>query len=105
MQPSLIVDDLAFIQGIGAPELLIILFIVLLLFGSKKLPELARGLGRSVKEFKRAAQDVEDDFKAAMDEHPNQAKVSPAAAVPATPPTPNAAPRHVNDSMDREKKN
>ena len=38
--------------GVGIPELLIVLVIVLLLFGSKKLPELARGLGKSVTNFK-----------------------------------------------------
>jgi sec-independent protein translocase protein TatA len=56
-----------FLPGIGGPELIIILFIVLLLFGAKKLPELAKGLGRSMKEFKKAATDVEEDFREAMD--------------------------------------
>ena len=58
---------IAFIQGIGGPELLIILVIILLLFGAKKLPELAKGLGKSMKEFKKAAQEVQDDFQEAMD--------------------------------------
>ncbi|HZA27302.1 MAG TPA: twin-arginine translocase TatA/TatE family subunit [Actinomycetota bacterium] len=44
---------IAFLQGIGAPELIIILVIVLLLFGAKKLPEMARSLGKSQKEFKK----------------------------------------------------
>jgi sec-independent protein translocase protein TatA len=57
----------AFIQGIGGPELLIILVIILLLFGAKKLPELAKGLGKSMKEFKKATQDVQEDFQEAMD--------------------------------------
>lgn len=57
----------AFLQGIGGPELLIILVIILLLFGAKRLPELARGLGKSMKEFKNATQEVQDDFKEAMD--------------------------------------
>ena len=42
-------------MDVGAPELLIILAVVLLLFGSKKLPELARSLGQSVKEFRAGA--------------------------------------------------
>ena len=50
----------AFIQGIGGPELLIILVIILLLFGAKKLPELAKGLGKSMKEFKKAAELLDD---------------------------------------------
>jgi len=41
--------------GLGAPEIIIILIIILLLFGGKKIPELMRGLGRGVKEFKDAS--------------------------------------------------
>lgn len=58
---------LSFISGIGGPELLVIFVIILLFFGAKRLPELARGLGKSMKEFKRATQDVQDDFREAMD--------------------------------------
>jgi sec-independent protein translocase protein TatA len=43
--------------GLGVPELLIILAVLLLLFGARKLPELARSVGGSIKEFKRAAKD------------------------------------------------
>ena len=51
---------------IGLPELLIILAIVLLLFGAKKLPEMARSLGRSSKEFKKGMQEgAEEDDKPA----------------------------------------
>jgi len=49
--------------SIGMPELLIILLVVLLLFGAKKLPELARGLGKGIREFKDATKHVEDEFK------------------------------------------
>lgn len=47
----------------GAPELIVILVIVLLLFGAKKLPELAGSVGKSIKEFRKAAEeaDAEDD--------------------------------------------
>jgi sec-independent protein translocase protein TatA len=45
---------LALIPGMsGVPEILLIVFVILLLFGSKKLPELARSLGKSLNEFKR----------------------------------------------------
>jgi sec-independent protein translocase protein TatA len=43
---------LGLLGGLGAPEIIIILIIILLLFGGKKIPELMRGLGRGVKEFK-----------------------------------------------------
>lgn len=47
--------------NIGAQELLIILLIVILLFGAKKIPDLAKGLGHGIKEFKKAAKDIEKD--------------------------------------------
>ena len=45
-------------MGIGAWELIIILFVILLLFGGKKLPELAKSLGVGLKEFKKASRDI-----------------------------------------------
>jgi sec-independent protein translocase protein TatA len=52
---------LAFLQNIGFPELLVILLIVLLLFGAKRLPEIARGLGKSIQEFKKGVKEIEHD--------------------------------------------
>jgi sec-independent protein translocase protein TatA len=49
--------------GIGAQELLLILLIILLLFGARKIPEIARGLGKSVAEFKKGTKDLEDEIK------------------------------------------
>lgn len=60
-----------------------ILIIALLLFGSKKLPELARGLGSGLKEFKKATSDVTDDLQRAIDEEPSQRPTPP-------PPTPSS---------------
>ncbi|MEW6010763.1 MAG: hypothetical protein CIT03_03895 [Methanobacterium sp.] len=51
------------IGGLGMPELLIILFVVLLLFGSKKLPELAKGMGKALGEFKRTQRETEFKIK------------------------------------------
>ncbi len=48
--------------GIGTTELLVILFIILLVFGSKKLPELAQGLGKGIREFKRATTDIQEEL-------------------------------------------
>ena len=49
--------------NIGFPELLVILLIILLLFGAKRLPEIARGLGKSIHEFKKGIKEVEHDIK------------------------------------------
>jgi len=48
--------------GIGTTELLVILFIILLVFGSKKLPELAQGLGKGIREFKKATNEIQDEL-------------------------------------------
>ena len=53
--------------GLGAPELILILVILLVLFGGSKLPSLAKGLGQSVKEFKKAAKEEDEDEKPAAD--------------------------------------
>ena len=52
---------LAFIKNIGGPELIIVLVVVLLVFGAAKLPQLARSLGASAKEFKKGVEDGVDD--------------------------------------------
>lgn len=47
---------------IGTPELIMIFVVILLLFGAKKLPELARGIGKSMGEFKKARDDFEREI-------------------------------------------
>jgi sec-independent protein translocase protein TatA len=54
---------LAFAGMPGGSELLVILFIVLLLFGAKKLPELSRSLGKSLGEFKKGKEDLEREIR------------------------------------------
>ena len=51
-------------------EIVLIMAVVLVLFGAKKLPELARGLGTGIKEFKKATRDVTDELQSAIDEPP-----------------------------------
>lgn len=57
--------------GINLPqggELIIILFIALILFGAKKLPDIGKGLGKGIREFKTATKGLGDDVKSGMDE-------------------------------------
>lgn len=62
--------------GLGAAELTLILLVILLLFGAKKLPELARGLGKGMKEFKKAQNEIEEEFNRSMEETPEKEKRS-----------------------------
>jgi sec-independent protein translocase protein TatA len=55
-------NTIASIMNLMGPDMMVILLIVLLLFGAKKLPELARGMGRAVKEFGAARDEVEREF-------------------------------------------
>lgn len=48
---------------IGAPQIILIVIVILLLFGGRKIPELMRGLGSGIKEFKDASKDEDDESK------------------------------------------
>ncbi len=61
-------SPLALIGGLQGPELIFLLIVILVFFGAKKLPELAKGLGQGIKEFKRATKDVQQDLHQAMEE-------------------------------------
>jgi sec-independent protein translocase protein TatA len=65
----------------GGWEVVMILAAVLILFGAKKVPELMGGLGKGIKEFKKATRDVTDELNSAMDEPPPAPKKLPAATV------------------------
>ena len=53
---------------LGGWEIVLILAVVLILFGAKKLPELAKGLGQGIKEFKKASREVTDEIQGAMED-------------------------------------
>jgi sec-independent protein translocase protein TatA len=63
-----------FAWALGGWEVIIILLFALILFGGKKLPELARGLGQSIKEFKKATREVTDEIQNTAEEKPAQQK-------------------------------
>jgi sec-independent protein translocase protein TatA len=69
--------------NLGGGEIILILALVLILFGAKKLPELAKGLGTGIKEFKKATREVTEEVSSAMDD-----TTPPPKRLPSTPPAP-----------------
>lgn len=57
-------------MNMGWPEITIVIVLVILLFGAKKLPELARGVGKSIKEFKKATANIEEEVRTAIEDEP-----------------------------------
>lgn len=60
----------AFLGDIGTGEILLILFLVLILFGAKKIPELARGMGRGIREFKDATKEIKSEIENSVKDEP-----------------------------------
>ena len=58
----------------SAGEIILVLAVILVLFGAKKIPELAKGLGTGIKEFKKASREVTDEIQNASDENSAQQK-------------------------------
>jgi sec-independent protein translocase protein TatA len=83
------------IFGIGLPEMAVIAAIGLLVFGPKRLPELGKTLGRTLRGFQSASQEFEKEFRSAIQSEPTvQGFVSPAAL-------PTEAPRHLIPEVSR----
>jgi len=88
-------------------EIVLILAVVLVLFGAKKLPELAKGLGHGIKEFKKATRDVTEELSSAMDmdsppppprrlpetSHPEKTETAGTVPQSATPSSPSEPPK------------
>lgn len=75
---------------LGTTEILVIAVVVLVLFGAKKVPELMKGVGTGIKEFKKASRDVQDELHRAMDE---------VERTPPPPPPPAPKPERAPDSL------
>jgi sec-independent protein translocase protein TatA len=87
---------LASFMNLAGPDLIIILLIILVLFGAKKLPELARGMGQAVKEFQKAKDEFSDELHKAGKSEPDAGKSevkSAEATVPRIENAPTAAAR------------
>ena len=65
-------NTVAFVSIPNGPEMILIFLIVLLLFGAKRLPELFKSFGKSIREFKKATTEIEEDIRTAMDEEPEE---------------------------------
>lgn len=91
--------DLAFIgaPGIGAPEVILIILVLILLFGAKKLPEVARGSGRALRIFKAETKGLVDDDEDADSTRPSGSTVAPVQTQALPPPDPITAPIPVQD--------
>lgn len=93
---------IASFMNLAGPDLIVILLIILVLFGAKKLPELARGMGQAVREFQKAKDEFSDELhKAGTPEANKQAEVTPApATLPRSAESP-AAPAPVQPATDQ----
>jgi sec-independent protein translocase protein TatA len=93
----------ALLPNLGGPDLIIILLIILVLFGAKKLPELARGMGSAIKEFQKAKDEFTDELHSAS--KTDVAKTgTPASTVPQIenqPPAANPPPETRVPNPDR----
>ncbi|MDO6391978.1 twin-arginine translocase TatA/TatE family subunit [Pontibacter sp. BT731] len=69
-----ITNIFAFIGGLGGTEVVLILFAILLLFGAKRIPELAKGLGRGIREFKDATKEIKSDIESSVKDDSNTTK-------------------------------
>ena len=60
--------------NLGTGEIILILLVILILFGAKKIPELAQGLGKGMREFKKSLKDVEDEIKSTDKDDKSESK-------------------------------
>jgi Tat protein translocase TatB subunit len=93
--------------GIGMPELILILALALIVLGPKRLPEVARMLGKGLSEFRRATDELKDELRQVdLESEPSSAKPKPAD--PAPPPTsessPSPAPSQGHPADESERK-
>jgi len=71
--------------GLGPGELILIFVAVLLLFGARRLPEIAQGMGKGIREFKKAIKETSDELKESIDDDP-RSNSTPSNSQPGTEP-------------------
>ncbi len=89
--------------GIGMPELLLILAVALIVLGPKKLPELARALGKGLAEFRRATDELKDEFHTIEHQADDSSPAAPANDAPVVEASSESTPKS-NPAASTEKK-
>lgn len=79
--------------GLGFGEMLLIFAVLLMLFGAKRLPEVAAGMGKGIRDFKRSLNGLDEDLTQVAPAQPHQQQHLQAQAQPAPAPAPQAAPQ------------
>lgn len=79
--------------SLGAPEILVIAIVALLVFGPKRLPEIARSVGRAVREFKRATSEFTDELRSGLDDITPTPPSKPSDTPTTAPTEPKPGPR------------
>jgi len=88
-------SSLLFLGDIGGSELILIMVVILIFFGANKIPELARGLGKGIREFKDASSEIRNEFERAGQTPPNQQFNQNQGYNPSQP-NPGYSPQHPN---------
>ena len=65
------------VLGLSGGELVLVLVVILVLFGAKRIPEFAKGLGKGINEFKKASREVTDEIERSVEDTPPPAKPAP----------------------------
>ncbi|MBI5817666.1 MAG: twin-arginine translocase TatA/TatE family subunit [Verrucomicrobia bacterium] len=84
------------VWDLGMGQIILILLVVLLMFGAKKLPDLAKGLGQGIKEFKKATRDIQDEVTKAANA-PDETTYKPEPPKPEPPKTASTEPNKPED--------
>jgi sec-independent protein translocase protein TatA len=96
-------SSLLFLGDIGGSELILIMVVILIFFGANKIPELARGLGKGIREFKDASSEIRNEFERAGQTPPNQhQQYNQNQGYNPNQPNPGYSPQHPNTGYDQQ---
>ena len=90
------------IFDLGGGQILLILALILIFFGARRIPELAKGLGQGIKEFKKATREVTDEIHREAENNPPAPAPSTSANKQITPPTTPEKPATVSQSVEQK---